>query len=216
MNKRQKKKLFGRCNIWHYAEFKNTVQHLPKNVRKFFRMFVNANYKLMHTKLPKNIYKENLETTASTALNCYKMSFEPILFNKYDISEEFVKYKETPEQVVHKINPPTVHKTFGEDNYSWLLDVINNATCFNDPIEEVIDYIDRLLTDCGYDVIQVYQHILDKDEFVDIYPSENAEVCLKAMGQSVARIIYDFTKEFKDIARAAMAFHPELVDNKKV
>lgn len=77
-------------------------------------------------------------------------------------------------------------KTFGEENYFWLL------------------------TDCGYDVIQVYQHILDKDEFIITHPSENAEICLKAMGVSVVKTIYDFTKEFKDIAKAAMAFHPEL------
>ena len=172
-----------------------------------------------------------------------KIPFKPYLYNMYGISNEFVSYRKgtTPKQsTVHgglmdvymdcynnndlekfdkiienlnkSLNSP---KIFGEDDYFWLLDVIDNATCFNDPIEEVIDYIDKLLTDCGYDVIQVYQHILDKDEFVVTYPSENAEVCLKAMGQSVAKTVYDFTKQFKDIARVAMSFHPELVDNKK-
>lgn len=97
MNKRQKKKLFIRCNIRHYAEFKNTVQHLPKNIRKFIRMYANANYKLMHTKLPKNIYKENLETfveSAALAPSKSLLSFKPYLYDKYDISNEFVKYRE--------------------------------------------------------------------------------------------------------------------------
>lgn len=106
-------------------------------------------------------------------------------------------------------------KTFDEKSYFWFLDVIQNATAFNDPDEVVIKYIDDLLKDCGYTPTQVYQHILDGDKF--IYAKTYTVTCKKylhVMGSTPIEMIHDFTKDFKDTARMAMKFHPELTERK--
>lgn len=122
------------------------------------RMYANANYKLIHIKLPKNIYKENLETLAESAAPAPSKSllpFKPYMYSKYDISNEFVKYRK---EANDDIEDPVVISESLAKQYA------DNVT----PITSRID--GDILTNATYgsDIITGFGSETGKDDRVDL------------------------------------------------